>query len=430
MSQPKAHPQQRAPDNKEPVARLLTPPGRGGIAVIHLTGPGAIEALRPVFRPLSSHAAAGAHALQLGRIVGEDGAVLDEAVVCVTPEGIEINIHGGPQVVRSTLERLGQCGARVAVASAQHGGLPAAHPQLDNPAVGREMLEALCDAQSPLAVAALTGQWSAGLSRLARQALARLAAAEAPSGSRDDLADALRRAVRALPRMTRLLNPAEVVIVGPPNAGKSTLTNALVGRAVSIVHERAGTTRDWVRELALIGQVPVHLTDTAGLWQQAEGVDAEAVARARRCAEQADVILLTEGADGDEFVFPPWLEGQCVIPVRTKADLLAGERSGPTKESPREASRGPCPKTKNASRALGVSALTGEGLPELKREILRQLELDAFDPVAPMAFTARQVRLLEQAAQAIDEGRVERASQQLGELLAGPPADQDGTDSV
>ncbi len=420
MHHPNAPFQQPTTNNQQPIATLLTPPGRGGIAVIHLTGPGAIESLRPVFRPLSSHAAAGAHALQLGRIVGEDGAVLDEAVVCSTPEGIEINIHGGPQVVRSTLERLGRCGVRVAVASAPQGGLPAAHPQLDNPAVGREMIEALSDAQSPLAVAALTRQWSAGLSRLARQALAGVAAAEAPGGSRDELADALRRAGRALPRMTRLLSPAEVVIVGPPNAGKSTLANALVGRAVSIVHEQAGTTRDWVRELALIDQAPVHLADTAGLWQQAEGVDAEAVARARRCAEQADVILLTEGADGEEFVFPPWLEGQCVIPVRTKADLLPRSESG---------AAGGSPAPRNAGESLAVSALTGDGLSQLRRAILLRLGLEGFDPAEPMAFTPRQAGLLERAAQAIDEGRVERAAQRLGELLAGPPADPDGAES-
>ncbi len=422
MRQSEAHPRHRAPGNEEPVARLLTPPGRGGIAVIHLTGPGAAEALRRVFRPLPSHADAAPRTLQLGRIVGEDGAVLDEAVVCSMPEGIEINIHGGPQVVRSTLERLGRCGARVAAAPVcEGGGFPPAHPQLDNPAVGREMLEALSNAQSPLAVAALTHQWSAGLSRLASRALARVSAAEAPGVSGRDLADVLRRAAQALPRMARLLRPAEVVIVGPPNAGKSTLTNALVGRAVSIVHERAGTTRDWVRELALIDQAPVHVTDTAGLWQQAEGIDAEAVARARRCAEQADVILLTEGADGQEFVFPSWLDGQCVILVRTKADLLPRSESGASVE---------CPDPQDVEEAVAVSALTGEGLPQLRRAILRRLGLDGFDPAEPMAFTPRQAGLLERAAQAMDEGSVARTAERLGELLAGPPADQDGTDSV
>ena len=417
MHHPKAPFQQQTTNNEQPVAHLLTPPGRGGIAVIHLTGSGAAEALSHIFRPLRSHVAGGDGVLQLGKIVSEDGAVLDEAVVCSTPRGIEINIHGGPQAVRSTLELLARLGTQVADAPAcGAGGFEPAHPRLDNPAVGREMLAALTSAESPLAVAALTNQWSAGLSRLAREAIARLLATEVTEikeagqdgGIRRELAESLRRSAGALPRMARLLRPAEVVIVGPPNAGKSTLTNTLVGRAVSIVHERAGTTRDWVRELALVDQAPVHLTDTAGLWEQAEGIDAEAVARARRCAEQADVILLTQSVDGGEFVFPLWIEGQCVIPVHTKADLLPRSESG-------------------EDAAIAVSALTGEGMPELKETILRRLGLEGFDPAAPMAFTPRQAGLLEQAAKALDEADAQRARQCLGEILAdqsSPPPPQ------
>ena len=90
----------------------------------------------------------------------------------------------------------------------------------------------------------------------------------------------LRRAAGRLALIRRLLEPAEVVLAGPPNVGKSTLANALIGRQVSLVHDQAGTTRDWVRHLAVLCGVPVHVTDTAGLWDAPAGVDAQAVGRA------------------------------------------------------------------------------------------------------------------------------------------------------
>jgi tRNA modification GTPase len=114
------------------------------------------------------------------------------------------------------------------------------------------MLEALPQAASELVVAAVSQQWSAGVSQLASDP--------------DVSAELLRSAARRLPMMQKLLSPPEVVLVGPPNVGKSTLANAIVGREVSIVHTIAGTTRDWVREQALLGGVPIWLTDTAGLF--------------------------------------------------------------------------------------------------------------------------------------------------------------------
>ena len=233
--------------------------------------------------------------------------------------------------------------------------------------------------------------------------------------------------------MRRLLSPAEVVLAGPPNAGKSTLANALVGRAVSIVHETPGTTRDWVRELAVLGGLPVWITDTAGLWESGDAtlflaarngvaspvlpdvplraeVEAQSARRAVERMGRADVVLLlgqppADLEKGDATLFLAARNGVAsplkIIPVWTKSDL----------HPPTAAQSGP--------GVLPVSARTGEGLDALRVAILRSLGLDDFDPAVPRAFTQRQASLLQSAAEAIVRGNAPVAAESLGRLLQG-----------
>jgi len=370
-------------------AQLQTPPGRGGIAVILLAGPSAGRILADVFRPISTHARAGEAGLRLGRLA-DDRGVIDEAIVSAAPGGVEINIHGGPAAAQAALELLADRGAKVlppepAPAAAAEKTFARAHPRWHNPAIAAEMLEALRAALGLTAVAAVTQQWSGGISRLASQP--------------DPPADDLRHAAENLATMRAVLKPAEVVIVGPPNAGKSTLANALAGRPVSIVHASAGTTRDPVREPALIAGLPVYLTDTAGIWDPPDEIDAEAVRRARRRARAADLVVLL--APGRQPKTPDWLhadgDAKKTLHVAAKCDALP----------PR------------GQVDLAVSAKTGQGLDLLAGEILTRLGLDRFDPAEPMAFTARQAGLLTQAADAKDQGDAPRLGQALQALLEG-----------
>ena len=371
------------------IARVQTPPGRGGIAVIALTGESGERMLAELFRPFPTHADAPAGAIQLGRLIDESGEVLDEAVVARTAGGtIEINIHGGPVVARAVLRRLGDLGASIEPArAAATESFGAAHPDWNNPAIGAEMLEALSDAASEFVVAAISQQWSAGLSKLACYP--------------DVTADALRAAAERFEMMQKLLSPPEVVLVGPPNVGKSTLANALVGRAASIVHETPGTTRDWVRELALLAGVPIWLTDTAGLFEfpdDPHGVDTESVRRARSRAEQADLVLLLSAGENPTET-PDWLHAKNILRVAAKCDLAP-----PT-----------------GKFDVAVSAETGEGLDKLSRVILAALDLAGIDPAAPAAFTQRQVDLLVAAAVALDAGDISGPRQHLLALLHGCP---------
>ncbi len=371
-------------------ATLQTPPGRGGIAVILLAGDGCHDLLADIFHPLRSHAASGGDVLRLGRLM--DGPeVIDEAIVCCRGDTCEINIHGGPAVARRAMQVLAARGVEVLPAApAATESLPLAHPRWDNPAIGAEMLHALGAAQSDLVMAAVTQQWSAGLSELASGVLA--ASGEPKRSGASELGDA----AAGLAVMQRLLNPAEVVLVGPPNVGKSTLANALLGRQVAIVHEMAGTTRDWVRELVILHGVPVWLTDTAGLWQAPGGIDADAVGRARQRAEQADLVLLVSA---ERPTAPPaWLHADKVLNVWAKADLTP-----PPVDFP-----GPA-----------VSARAGERLEELKQAVLSALGPAEIDPSRPMAFTPRQAELLTRAADSLDAEDIATARQHLRELLTG-----------
>ena len=371
-------------------AALCTAPGRGGIAVITLIGPRADEILTAVFRPIGDHKDASELALQLGYLANDrTGAALDKVIVCRTPRGIEINIHGGPHIARRSLELLANLGAQPHNCLADPDGpLDAAHDSWNNPSIGSELLTALPQARSTLVVAALSSQWSGGLSELA-------AAGKLPGP------DQLRAAADGLKDICKLLAPAEVVLAGPPNAGKSTLANALVGREVSIVHQTAGTTRDWVREPAVINGVPIWLTDTAGLWDAPEGIDSEAVRRARHCAMEADIVILLDPDPTADA--PAWLDRSPGRPglmlVTTRCDQSTGKAS---------------------HERIEISAVTGRGLEALKDAIVTATGLADFDPRTPRAFTTRQADILSCAADAIEAGNPAVARNALDQLLRGP----------
>lgn len=374
-------------DSSGTFASLHTPPGRGGIAIVTLAGPEAQSIIEQAFRPWPGHSDSSSDSLQLGHLLAE-GDVLDEAVLHRVGDEIDIfdiNIHGGPVVVRRLLQELSRLGAEVRPPAGNDIAFNPAHPAWSNPAVGREMLAALQDAQSALAVAAVSRQWSAGLSELVC------------SGSATP--QSFRKAAAGLEQMTKLLHPVEIALAGPPNAGKSTLTNALTGREVSVVHDRPGTTRDWVRELALFDGVGVWLSDTAGIWDfsdVADGIDAEAVRRARHRVEQAELVLLLDAGDGIEL--PPWCHVRNCLRVRSKCDLKTDAA---------------------AEYDVSVSAKTGEGLDDLKQALLAAIGMLDFDPAIPRAFTQRQADLLNHAADAMEKSDSKNYERFIAELISG-----------
>jgi tRNA modification GTPase len=194
------------------------------------------------------------------------------------------------------------------------------------------------------------------------------------------------------PRAERLREGLEFVILGAPNAGKSTLLNALAGADIAIVSEIPGTTRDAIGVRLDLGGVPVHLTDTAGLREPADGIEAEGIRRARARGEAADLIIAVAAAPAPVFVeTPPGIETLRVI---TKCDFdapLAG--------------------------FLRVSARTGEGMAALVEQLAAIAARLTGTKAAPALARPRQIACVRDAASALGAALATAEAELRGEEL-------------
>lgn len=273
--------------------RVMTPPGEGGISVIRLSGPRAPHVLASCFRPRRASAAGlRPGEMAYGHIIEDSGAVLDEVIVAALRPvagrdeiAFEINCHGGAVATAAVARRLEACGAA-----------PSDEPEptwlpSDSP-LARELSALLPRAWTPLAVRVICDQLAGRLA----EALSGLSAlADRPAR----LEEALRALLDTAALGQRLTAPAQVVIAGPPNAGKSTLMNRLLETERVLVYHQPGTTRDVVTELAAVEGLPILLSDTAGIAAPlldrlgAPGPAAEAA------AEEAAQEAADEAADED-----------------------------------------------------------------------------------------------------------------------------------
>ncbi len=365
-------------------AAALTPMIPAGIAVVGVIGPDAMTLLRRVFRPRTPPAdgAWAADRLRLGQVVDGD-EVIDDAIVAARTDRdgtgrVEFNVHGGPRVVQRLLLALRRHGATIVAAEDLAGDVwPAANR------VEREVYELLPHAQTRRAAAWLLRQREALPAEIGR--LRSLLRSD-PEAARKRIADLTAGHAIAV----RMLHGFSVAIVGPPNAGKSTLANALCGKPRVLVSEVPGTTRDYVSEPAAIEGVPVTLIDTAGIRSTADAIETEAIARARQQAARADLrlVILDGAAAGQEGL--PGVAGefepdQPSLLVLNKSDL------------PGAAALERVPAAW-ASAAVRISAATGDGLDALRTRIVAALGVDAGFDRRPAAFTERQADLLRAAA--------------------------------
>ena len=314
-----AEPHRDASAPADTIAALATPPGRGAISIVRLSGPQALaigSRVAPPARPLLPRVAT------LARVLAPDGAQLDEALVLYFPgprsytgeDVVELHLHGSPAVVRETLAAAFAAGARAAepgefTRRAFEAG------KLDLSAA--EAVAELISAEHRGAARAALARLSGGLATAVEGARARLdgvleelAAAldfpdEVEAPERDELARRLEAVRAGLAELAagwergRLVREGvAVALVGPPNAGKSSLLNALLGSERALVSAVAGTTRDTLEEsLALDGFV-VRLIDTAGLRPGRDPLEAAGVARAEAALAQARIALVV--VDGSE----------------------------------------------------------------------------------------------------------------------------------
>lgn len=393
----------KAMNRREPaLAACLTPPTFGGIAVIQILTRDS-QWLRPLFRtsrPIEFDAPASDE-LRLCRLVDGD-QIIDDAVVAVrrNPAGqlvIDLSLHGGPRIVQRALLLLKAAGACIVPAVELLGSTWAA-----NDLLCREALEAIVQAKTrTLAL------WLAATREALPNELDRLMA-----DTRADRLDSVRRQLGewlvASPTVRRALTGVRVVLVGPPNSGKSTLANQLAGRHSAIVSDLPGTTRDWLEHPASIEGVPFTFVDTAGVRDTADPIEAEAIRRTRRQAATADIVLQVIDQSS-----PPWPEDlqpandanqvtqeftstQPTFVVWNKNDLPA---------DPGQAERiGGWP-----TRGLSVSARTGDGFDRLRTALLGAVGLADWRQAVGVPFTVRQAQAVEAALSALSAERPDRA---------------------
>lgn len=407
------------------IVAAATPPGIGGIAVVRVSGERVPEIARTVLGKLP----APRHATLSGFRDG-DGRLLDSGIALYFPAPdsftgeavLELQGHGGPVVVADLVEALVRLGAR----RAEPGEF--SRRAFLNERLDLTQAEAIADLVASgssqaarAALRSLSGAFSAEvdalIERLVRLRMHVEAAIDFPEEEIDFLSDdALTRRLlecgRAFDALLERASAGRVltdgyrlVIVGRPNAGKSSLMNLLSGQETAIVTEVAGTTRDILRERINLDGLVVELVDTAGLRSDPDRIEAEGIRRAREALKSADAVLWIRDAsaasgsgDDSREELPQDLP---VIRVRNKIDLT-GEAPG---RRPGDAS------------AVAISARTGAGVEVLKDSIK---ELAGYRATGEGTFTARQrhVEALERARAHFLAGREALERTRAGELLA------------
>jgi tRNA modification GTPase len=363
-------------------AAVMTGSGMGAIATVQLFGGAAVDILRKVFRPKSGRLfEPTAGMILLGSIV-EAGETVDEvAVGCEGPGALAIHCHGNPLIVARIMELLRHHRAQAVSAEQLLAGIWASHAMRD--AIRMEAKQALAAVKTIEGAAIIAHQVKAGLSQKIRQWQEQL-----DSMALERIVAEARDILKHSEPARLILSGCTIALVGPPSTGKSTLLNALAGREKAIVSDLRGTTRDWVSAEIRIPPLAATIIDTAGLdatVAASGGADRAAQQRSLEIIRRADLVLLVldlsqSAGQLSESVVQP-LPGRRAITVLNKDDL-------PSYLDPARV-----PDT--LGLAVRISAKQGNGIDGLIRAIHRICDVVDFSPCLPVAFTSRQVRLLE-----------------------------------
>jgi tRNA modification GTPase len=390
------------------IVAIATPVGRGGIGVVRLSGSEARRIAAPMLRLR--------HELEPGRAVfgefvepggeaaersaGQPGAAvptqttrIDEVVVTyfarphsyTTDDVVEISGHGAPVVLRHIVEMCVAAGARLAepgeftMRAFLNGRI-----DLTQAEAVRDLIEAQTLYQAKVAAQQLDGSLSRRLQPIKQKLVELIAVLEAGIDFAEDDVSVMADA-RILEHVAAVRKPLEelsasfaygkivhegltLAIVGRPNVGKSSLFNRLVERERAIVTATPGTTRDLVTETVAIGGIPVQLVDTAGLRQALDEAESIGIRKSMEALADADLVLVVfdaseELTEEDEELLAQAAQRAAIV-VENKCDLNREGSKIPTSPKIGE---------KWGTQVIFTSALTGEGLPELRAEILNHI---------------------------------------------------------
>ncbi|MBR9909952.1 MAG: tRNA uridine-5-carboxymethylaminomethyl(34) synthesis GTPase MnmE [Gammaproteobacteria bacterium] len=418
------------PYRTDTIAAIATPPGKGGVGIVRVSGPAAATiAAAVIAAPLQPRKA------HYGAFLDGDQHTIDEGLALYFPgpnsftgeDVLELQGHGGPIILDCLLRRVTELGARLAKPG-EFSERAFLNDKLDlaQAEAIADLIEASSEQAARNAVHSLQGAFSKEIHQLV-EALIQLriyveAAIDFPEEEIDFLADGkvasdlqqilqqLRRVQEQARQGSLLREGMKVVIAGRPNAGKSSLLNALSGREAAIVTHIEGTTRDVLREQIHIDGMPLHIIDTAGLRDSPDEVEQIGIARAWQEIRAADRILMvvdstTTSERKAAAIWPEFVDqlpdpGRITL-VLNKSDL----NPACTTELPTE------------SAVIRLSAKTGAGIDQLRTHLK---ECMGYEATLEGGFIARRRHLdaLQQALSALLTGQQQLLDMGAGELLA------------
>ena len=413
------------------IVAIATPAGEGALAIVRLSGRQAIEIADRVFSATSPLSSARGFTIHFGRAVSPGGENIDEVLASVfrSPrsftgeDSVEFSCHGGMLVTHLVLDAALAAGAR----QAEPGEFT--RRAFLNGRMDLSQAEAVADliaARTDMAVRSslnqLAGRLGSRIKSLRSELLDLCASLEIDLDFSEEgisiipREDVERRISLVRAQLSeaaktfsggRLLREGlSVPIVGRPNAGKSSLFNALLKESRAIVTHVPGTTRDFLEESISVSGILLRLIDTAGLRTPGDLIEAEGISRTMGIIGRADIILVVEEVTSPRGTseilsgLPPLGQFQKVVVARTKADLLTGPRGEPEYGG------------RPAVPVVDVSSLTGRGVQELEQALLDVVGLERLGSDSTLAVTNRRhweaiqsaIKSLESASNSIQNG--------------------------
>ncbi len=406
-------------NQRDTIVAISTPPGRGGIGIVRLSGTEAVtiaSSLLGLTKPLVPTQAQLADVLDPECEDAEHARRIDEAVVTffqapnsyTREDVVEIAAHGSPVVLESLVRAAISRGARLArPGEFTERAFLSGRIDLPQADAVRDLIEAQTLYQAKIASEQMEGALSRRIQPIKQALVHLIAALEAGIDfAEDDIdvmpADAIAGQVAAIMEPLQVLAASfdygrivrdgiSLSIVGRPNAGKSSLFNRLVQRERAIVTASPGTTRDLVTERVSLGGIPLDLIDTAGLRTAQDEAESIGIQKSREALADADVVLLVLDATADslaqeEIALLEQMRSRRALVVLNKIDLAHGKSA---KE------------VVSLAEAIETSALTGQGIAEVRDAILTTIRSDGKEFETGLMTNVRQQQAVSETMQAL-----------------------------
>ncbi len=438
---------------KDIIVALATPSGAGAIAVIRISGEGALQLVSGVFKSVSGKDLAGqkSHTIHLGHVVA-DGKVLDQVLASIFraphsytgEEVVEISCHGSSYIQQQLIQLFLRNGARMAqpgeftLRAFLNGKM-----DLSQAEAVADLIASENEASHQLAIRQMRGGFSNELSVLRTELLnfASLMELELDFAEEDvefadrsqfqALIERIESTLKALIDSFALGNVLKrgipIAIAGAPNVGKSTLLNALLKEEKALVSEIAGTTRDSIEDEMVIGGIGFRFIDTAGIRETTDVVEGMGIRRTYDQIEKARVVLymldapavladkeVLKRTEGEIEQLSARFPKKQLILLANKTDLLPGGREQEITLRLQPLVR----KHTDSARVIAVSARQGGGLEELKQELLGLVNTGALRNDETIVTNSRHYDALLKALEATQQVRQGMEAEVSGDLLA------------